>query len=355
MSNLISRNSDFLFIYEASLCNPNGDPDQENKPRMDYETKTNLVTDTRLKRYIRDLLKAQGKGIFVDMDGTSKVSVDTRLVRIISQMLDNEAFGNIPEDDSVKVLWNDMREKVKYESETNNEYWQKVMNIYRTGSSKLAGDDKTNKKAVDALLPKLNDELLFWITKNQYIDIRMFGSAVAVSGFPRTITGAIQINWGYSLNEVELLDSNSIVTIMNDDSSTFGKDYRVKYSLLAFQGSINKYAAKDTGLTDKDVETFRKTIWQSVSAMPTRSKINQYPKAYVEIIYNDDYSNGQFGDLRNLIGCKPKEGLTSEKVKSFSDLAIDVEKLNDVLINNVGEGKPIADVKIHTSPDFPKL
>ena len=62
---MISNNSDFLFIYEAIQCNPNGDPDQENKPRMDYDTNTNLVTDTRVKRYIRDFLKQEGQEIFV--------------------------------------------------------------------------------------------------------------------------------------------------------------------------------------------------------------------------------------------------------------------------------------------------
>ena len=41
MADLIKNNSDFVFIYEAINCNPNGDPDMENKPRMDYDTNTN--------------------------------------------------------------------------------------------------------------------------------------------------------------------------------------------------------------------------------------------------------------------------------------------------------------------------
>jgi len=71
MTEIIKNSSDFLFIYEAIQCNPNGDPDQENKPRMDYDTKTNLVTDTRVKRFIRDYLKTISKeeSIFVDMEG----------------------------------------------------------------------------------------------------------------------------------------------------------------------------------------------------------------------------------------------------------------------------------------------
>jgi CRISPR-associated protein Csh2 len=53
------NNSDILFIYDAKLCNPNGDPDDENKPRMDYDTQTNLVSDVRLKRYLRDYLMSE--------------------------------------------------------------------------------------------------------------------------------------------------------------------------------------------------------------------------------------------------------------------------------------------------------
>src|SRR6056297_2339274 len=53
----IKKNSEILFVYDAKLTNPNGDMDNENKPRMDYETDTNLVSDVRLKRYIRDYLE----------------------------------------------------------------------------------------------------------------------------------------------------------------------------------------------------------------------------------------------------------------------------------------------------------
>ena len=55
--NLVKTNHEFLFIYDARLCNPNGDPGNENKPRMNEEREINLVSDTRLKRYIRDYLQ----------------------------------------------------------------------------------------------------------------------------------------------------------------------------------------------------------------------------------------------------------------------------------------------------------
>ncbi len=330
MSNTIKNSSDFLFVYEAFQCNPNGDPDQENKPRMDYDTKTNLVTDTRVKRFIRDYLKTQNneEWIFVDMEGDSKVSVDSKLKAVVKRTLEiedklQEAFADSPE--SLKVY----REIIDKKNADPEEVWKEI----------------TNKKFKSK---EVNYQLLAYLVKQQFIDIRMFGSAFAVGGFTKAYTGPIQLNWGYSLNKVELMDSNSIVTIMNDDSSTFGKDYRVHYSLLAFNGTINKNAAKTTGLTSDDVKIFRKAIWESIPAMPTRSKLNQYPKLYVEVVYNDEFANGQFGDLRNYVEAQPKEGITDKQVRKFSDLHLDLTKLKQLLQEKKEEVK---EVIIRTSPD----
>jgi CRISPR-associated protein Csh2 len=312
---IINENSDFLFIYDATLCNPNGDPDQENKPRMDYDTDTNLVTDTRVKRSIRDYLKATGKEIFVDMEGENKVSPDSKLKAVINRILADETqigsfFGeNSYKEDFLKII------KDKKESDP----------IFK------ALQDKKNLE--------LNSFILEQLVKQRFIDIRMFGSAFAIGGFSKAYTGPIQLNWGYSLHKVDLVDSNTIVTTMNDDSSTFGKDYRVHYSMLAFNGTINKHVAKSTGLTVEDRSTFRKMIWESVSAMPTRSKLNQYAKLYVEIVYNDGFSNGHFGDLRNLISTQP-----ADTIRKIQDVNVDINKLIKVVQDNTGEGKAIKEV-----------
>ncbi len=332
----IQNNKDFLFIYEASMCNPNGDPDQENKPRMDYETNTNLVTDTRLKRYIRDFLKGEEQDIFIDMEGDAKVAMDQKLKKVLFRLFSNEEDFNalIKKDPALEPL-KDLRNKSQDNIE---ELVNKLVN------------KKTEYKT-------LNIALLTQLVKEKFIDIRMFGSAFAVDGFNKAFTGAIQMNWGYSLNKVELVDSNSIVTIMNDDSSTFGKDYRVYYSLLAFTGSINKNAAKSTGLTDDDVEKFRSAIWKSIPYQPTRSKINQYPKLYVEITYNEGYSNGHFGDLRNYIAIDyPNQDY--KQVRKYEHMTVNYDKFVKLLNDNTGNEKenekykkPIASVEIITSSD----
>lgn len=326
----IKNSSDFLFIYEAIQCNPNGDPDQENKPRMDYDTKTNLVTDTRVKRFIRDYLTAvnENEVVFVNMEGNNKVSVDSKLKAVVKRTMENEgeleaAFSENPE--ALKVY----KDIIAKEKDSEN-VWKAIT------------DKKFKHKDV-------NYELLAYLVKQKFIDIRMFGSAFAVGGFTKAYTGPIQLNWGYSFNKVELMDSSSIVTIMNDDSSTFGKDYRLHYSLLGFNGTINAPAAQSTGLTEEDVKIFRDAIWESIPANPTRSKLNQYPKLYVEVIYNEGVSNGQFGDLRNYVETKPVEGINDKQVRKFKDLILNLAPLKNLLNENTDK---IKDVIIRTSADF---
>lgn len=74
---VIKNRSELLFLYDVTDSNPNGDPIDENKPRIDEETGNNFVTDVRLKRTIRDYLHDyRGEEIFIleirDEDGTLK-------------------------------------------------------------------------------------------------------------------------------------------------------------------------------------------------------------------------------------------------------------------------------------------
>ncbi len=328
-STTIAHNSDFLFLYEAIQCNPNGDIDQENKPRMDYDTQTNLVTDVRIKRYIRDFLKTQGKDIFVDMEGENKVSPDSKLTAVLDRLLINP--------DELKVVFAE-----------RPDLGEKFKEIEKKSGAKSAKDlIKLMQKNKDS--GEVNRYLLAYLVKQKFIDIRFFGSAFAIEGFSKSYIGPIQLNWGYSLHKVQLMESNSIVTIMNDGNSTIGKDYRVHYSLLAFAGTVNKYAAIGTGLTENDLDEFRKAIWESIPALPTRSKMNQYPKLYVEVVYNDGFNNGHFGDLRQYAKVTPANELDEKQIRKFGDLTLDLSALQQALAGKVGDGQPVKEVKITLS------
>jgi len=100
---VITNRSELLFLYDVTDSNPNGDPIDENKPRIDEETGINFVTDVRLKRTIRDYLHDyKGQEIFIlelrDDDGTLK-DKEARLAafkdneELIKKCIDVRLFG----------------------------------------------------------------------------------------------------------------------------------------------------------------------------------------------------------------------------------------------------------------------
>jgi len=103
MSELKNR-SEILFLYDVKDANPNGDPVDENKPRIDEETGVNIVTDVRLKRTIRDYLNDyRKKDIFVleiRDDNGNLMTKEKRLqdfknnpIEVIEKCIDIRLFG----------------------------------------------------------------------------------------------------------------------------------------------------------------------------------------------------------------------------------------------------------------------
>ncbi len=81
MDTTVKSRSEILFLYDVTDANPNGDPVEENKPRIDEETGQNIVTDVRLKRTIRDYLyEYKNQEVFIretrDDDGNLRTKED---------------------------------------------------------------------------------------------------------------------------------------------------------------------------------------------------------------------------------------------------------------------------------------
>lgn len=251
MSN-IKANSEILFIYDAKLTNPNGDMDNENKPRMDYDTDTNLVSDVRLKRYLRDYF------------------------------------------------------------ETNLE-----KPIFITNQAETAKDRNAQLKKEG-------------IEHKDLIDCRMFGAVFAESGASTHLTGPIQFNWGYSLNPVELNESSTITSSFSKGEG-IGKDFRVKYSLIAFSGGINANVAEETSLSEEDLEIFDHAMIMAIPANRTRSKIGQTPRFYLRVeLVNKDFV---LKDLREYLSLNYKTD-NKYSIRTINEFSLDIKKLSTYLTGN---------------------
>jgi len=276
------HNSDILFIYDAKLCNPNGDPDDENKPRMDYDARRNLVSDVRLKRYIRDYLQDKDNEIFVAKVNDVTVDATNRLKKLFEH----------------------------YEE---------------------------NNKRVEVDINKLEDKQIEWMLK-KLIDVRMFGATMPIKaeegvrrGSSNTFTGPIQFNWGYSLNKVNIVESSTITSTFagkGEEHSTMGKDWRVYYSFIAFHGIISGKRAEKTNLSEDDITLLDDALLKAIPLQATtRSKIGQTPRLLLRIEYLDDATF--LGDLRGYTKVNPEENL-----RDISDLKLKVAPLIDFIKEN---------------------
>ena len=294
---IIENNSEILFIYDAKMCNPNGDPDDENRPRMDYNRSINLVSDVRLKRYIRDYL---------------------------------------------------MDYKKDKEGEPLTVFVRKIDGVAVNAKTSLATIlDKENKAKIDITGKEVETFL------ERAVDVRMFGAIIPDVRFKEkkgnvTFTGPIQFNWGYSLNKVTVpMESSGITShfqtgkITEEEESTkgsgaMGKDYRVDYSLIAFHGIISAKRAENTKLTEKDIDLFDEAM---IKAIPleatTRSKTGQSPLLYIRVEYNTPEFFS--GDFRRYVKIAEK-GSDKEmpfdgtaKLRSSADYTLDLTDLSGKL------------------------
>ena len=66
----IKNRYEFVYLFDVTNGNPNGDPDNGNMPRLESESQKGLVTDVCLKRKVRnfvDATKASSEGFRIYM------------------------------------------------------------------------------------------------------------------------------------------------------------------------------------------------------------------------------------------------------------------------------------------------
>ena len=184
------------------------------------------------------------------------------------------------------------------------------------------------------------------------IDIKLFGGVFAAEGSNSHLTGPIQFNWGYSLNPVDLVESSTITSSFSGGQG-IGKDYRVKYSLLAFAGSVNSLIAEDSKMEEEDLVHFDEVVVKSLFHARTRSKIGQTPRLYVRVEMN---GKKFLKDLREYVSLD--YNVEEYLVRDLKDIKLNIENLIKYLElnkDNISKIKVWQDDQIALSSDINKL
>ena len=278
---MIKNRREFLFIYDVSFANPNGDPANENRPRIDEETGINYVTPDRLKRIIRDQLILFGKDVFVR-----------------------------EERDSSGIVLSRRKLKEKYGNNVNN-IIEDCIDIRLFGIT-LAIEKKDKKKQNE------EDEK----DKEEINNI--------------SLTGPVQFKFGKSLHRVSLEYVKGTTVLPSGEGKkqgTMTEKWILPYSLIAFYGIANENASKDTNLTDDDINDMIKAMWVGVKAntdILSTSKMGHNPRLLIEIIYKEN-TLLHIGDLDNLVSIKTDK--KDEEIRSINEVTIDLSKLKDKVVS----------------------
>jgi CRISPR-associated protein Csh2 len=302
MSESIKNRSEILFLYDIKDANPNGDPLDENKPRIDEETRINIVTDVRLKRTIRDyLMKFKRENIFVK-----------EIVKEDGTIQDGKARAN---------------------------------NFLEDTELKAQGFNEQKNKIKEMILQQCIDVRLFGATIPLDISVKEGNKIKSVTG-SITLTGPLQFRMGRSLHKVELKHikgTGAFAAKAGATQKTFREEDILPYSLICFYGIINENAAQHTQLTEDDVLLLLEGIWNGTKNLISRSKFGQIPRLLLKVNYKEE--NYHLGDLDKLIKIKNIENIQEEKIRDIIDIELDASELVEILNENKGKIDSI-DLKI---------
>lgn len=287
--------SELLFLYESTFSIPNGDP-FTGEQRLDEETKRILVSDVRIKRFVRDFLYDTGRDIYVRND----------------------------------------RSNIKGEGDAESGAAARFNTL--EAAAKKAGKAKATAQ-----------EIL-----TELIDVRLFGGISTKKGNAVNLTGPVQFALlNPSLNKVDLrMHQNTSVFASSTDKGrgAIGTTTVVPYALCQIHGWINPFVALQTGLSEADIDLLLKAMWHSINLANTRTKSNQNSRLLLQVLYANPTRKIYGLDNKIELQCGTRDGqsLREEQLRSSREYSLSFEPLFDAIDK---AGDIVEKVRYYTEDD----
>jgi CRISPR-associated protein Csh2 len=286
-NNLNVEKSELLFLYETSFAVPNGDP-FTGEQRYDEETKKILVSDVRIKRFIRDHFISLGEHDVYVFNDRSSVDEEDKMSGAAARM-------------------------------------KSLKKKYKDDQSVMSAKGKKGKEEQDALK-----------VMQKCIDVRLFGGISTEEGDAVNLTGPVQFSLlNPSLNSVDLrMHQNTSVFSSSTEKSrgAIGTTTIVPYSINQIHGWINPYSAKFSGLSQNDITLMFKALWESINNANTRTKQNQNSVLLLQIVYAEPTK--KIYGVDKLVKINSSKA-TEEQIRSADDYTLDFKLLNEAVQNPI--------------------
>lgn len=276
----IAHRYEFVYLFDVTNGNPNGDPDAGNLPRLDPETNCGLVTDVSLKRKIRNF-------VTLDKHGVTGFAIY-------------------------------MQEKAVL----NNQH-------------KLAYDE-LKIKPEDKKLPKDKDkagQITAWMCANFY-DVRTFGAVMTTGINAGQVRGPVQLAFATSVEPVlplEISITRMAVTTEKEaeaqsgDNRTMGRKHILPYGLYRAHGFVSAKLAERTGFSDDDLQL----LWNALINMfeHDRSAACGEMSARKLIVFEHENAMGNAPAhvLFDAVKVRRAEGTEDRPARAFADYRVSID------------------------------
>ena len=204
---------DFTLFISVHNANPNGDPLNGNRPRIDLDG-YGEISDVCIKRKIRNRFQGLGQKVLVQSDDRS-----------------NDGFKSLQD---------------------RAEGCQKLKEKFGTGKKKK----------------NMDRDLYARIVCEEWLDVRTFGQVFAFNGDSVSlgVRGPVSIHQAVSLSPIDVL-SIQIVKSVNGKSGingkapdTMGTKHRIGFAVYKVMGSVNVQLAEKTGFSQEDAEILKESL-----------------------------------------------------------------------------------------------
>ncbi len=262
---------DFAVLFTVKKANPNGDPLDGNRPRVDVDGYGEM-SDVCIKRKIRNRLQDMGERVFVQSQERSDDGCNSLSARV----------------DANKELAKHKKDK---------------------------SGDKFAKIACES-----------------WIDVRSFGQVFAFKGSTLSVgvRGPVTVRTAVSVSPVDVSTMQITKSVNGGTSDRKGPDTmasknRVEFGLYKFCGSINHQLAEKTGFSEEDLELF----WNALKNMfdVDRSAARGLMSAQKLIVFKHDSILGN-APANKLFELVKVEKVCDGASRSFIDYSVTIDKEN---------------------------
>lgn len=285
---VLNNRIEFVFHFDVTNGNPNGDPDAGNMPRVDPLTQKGLVTDVCLKRKIRNY-------VAITMEGKKD------------------------QDDNEYDIY--VREKA-------------ILNNQHARAYEANGLKQEAKK-----LPSKDEEaraVTKWMCKT-FFDVRAFGAVMTTEVNCGQVRGPVQLTFAQSVDPIQTMNlSITRMAVTTDkeakeqsgDNRTMGDKNIVPYGLYRCHGFLAPHFAggpKGTGFSEDDLEL----LWQALTNMfdfdRSAARGDMVARSLIAFRHDSPLGNAPAHKLLELVRARRAGANPDAPPRSFTDYVVEFD------------------------------